>query len=291
MEKAKSVGQGLIEGLDGGLVIASSLMGAYFLVFFALETIPSDSAGLWCSVAALAIGVAVGLTSFVGIAGKMTQRSAVREAWAPPLFWATAIGQALCAVALFALPEPLRTAAWCLTWFFIAWSFACIGCRFSALPLRRRIIATVFSTAGACAVALVLVGFGAPSAFAVISILPLGAIACLARGPFSAAQEGVSAEDEQRPRYFEGGKAKFSPAFLAAALFLQRQLGNGGGLYGQASMGHGGRRIGLCYWCPWGVDSAEIKKGVHPRCKFSLSARPYGPCFGLLGPGGRNPLG
>ncbi|MEY8562682.1 LuxR C-terminal-related transcriptional regulator [Eggerthellaceae bacterium 3-80] len=219
MEKTASVYQNMLEKLDRGLIVASSLMGAYFLIFFTLEVIPSEDAAFWQSIFALCIGGAAGLVSFVFIGNKISQTSSAQDTWTPPLFWVTAAGQTICAVALFALPASLHVALWFITWFFVVWSFVCLGCRFSALPLRRRILATVFSTAGACAITLLLTAFGTPSVFAVISILPLGAIACLIRSPFPADQKTSLAEEKQCPCYFEGKKAQFSPAFLAAVFF------------------------------------------------------------------------
>lgn len=219
VEKTTSADRNLLEKLDRGLIVASSLIGSYFLIFFALEVMPSKDALVWQSIFALCVGGAAGLVSFIFIGRKASQTSHAQDTWTPPLFWITAAGQTICAVALFALPASLHVAVWFIAWFFIAWSFACLGCRFSVLPLRRRILSTVFSTAGACAITLALAAFGTPSVFAVVSVLPLGAIACLIRSPFPAVQNVSLAEEEQHPRYFEGGKAKFSPAFLAAVFF------------------------------------------------------------------------
>lgn len=234
MDEAESMGHGLMKGIDWGLVVAASLTGAYFLTFFSLEVVDSaDIAGPWCAAVTLFIGTAAGLALFPWLANGPGRRFAGSNPWVPPLFWVAAAGQAICAVILFAAPEQWRPVAWCLTWCFVAWGFACIGCRFSALPLRRRILATVFSTAIACAITLALVGFGVPSAFAVISVLPLGAVACLVRGPHVSPSEDVPTEEVQPPRYLEGGKAKFSLAFIAAVFFYSAgwamAIGFGGG--------------------------------------------------------------
>ena len=93
MEKTASVYQNMLEKLDRGLIVASSLMGAYFLIFFTLEVIPSEDAAFWQSIFALCIGGAAGLVSFVFIGNKIYQKSSAQETWTPPHIRVKAAGE------------------------------------------------------------------------------------------------------------------------------------------------------------------------------------------------------